>query len=97
MAKKAKKTEVETTPPVVEQPKVETPVMEKPLPKETKSTGPEDGWVIKDRMYYLMGNKSPLSYLVRGSAIYYWDENLGYERELKYTSCLLYTSPSPRD
>jgi len=86
MAKKAKKTEVETTPPVVEQPKVETPVMEKPLPKETKSTGPEDGWVIKDRMYYLMGNKSPLSYLVRGSAIYYWDENLGYERELKYTS-----------
>ena len=65
---------------------VETPVMEKPLPKEIKSTGPEDDWVIKDRMYYLMGNKSPLTYLVRGSAIYYWDENLGYERELKYTS-----------
>jgi len=86
MAKKAKKTEVEATPPVVEQPKVETPVMEKPSPKEIKSTGPEDGWVIKDRMYYLMGNKSPLTYLVRGSAIYYWDENLGYERELKYTS-----------
>ena len=62
------------------------PVMEKPLPKEIKSTGPEDGWVIKDRMYYLMGNKSPLTYLVRGSAIHYWDENLGYERELKYTS-----------
>jgi hypothetical protein len=86
MAKKAKKTEVETTPPVVEQPKVETPVMEKPLPKEIKSTEPQDSWVIKDRMYYLMGNKSPLTYLVRGSAIYYWDENLGYERELKYTS-----------
>ena len=86
MAKKAKKTEVEATPLVVEQPKVETPVVEKPSPKEIKSTGPEDGWIIKDRMYYLMGNKSPLTYLVRGSAIHYWDENLGYERELKYTS-----------
>jgi len=86
MAKKAKKTEVETTPPVVEQPKVEISVVEKPLPKEKKSTKPDNDWVVKDRMYYLMGNKSPLSYLVRGSAIYYWDEKLGYERELKYTS-----------
>ena len=33
-----------------------------------------------------MGNKSPLSYLIRGSAIHYWDEEKGYERELKYTS-----------
>jgi hypothetical protein len=86
MAKKAKNTETVETPKVVEQPKVETPVMEKPLPKEKKSTKPNNDWVVKDRMYYLMGNKSPLSYLVRGSAIYYWDEKLGYERELKYTS-----------
>jgi len=86
MAKKAKKTEVETTPPAVEQPKVETPVMEKPLPKEIKSTGPEDGWEIKDRMYYLTGNKSPLTYLIRGSNIFYFDEEAGYERELKHTS-----------
>ena len=42
MAKKAKKTEVETTPPVVEQPKVETPVLEKPLPNKDK-------WEVKDR------------------------------------------------
>jgi hypothetical protein len=86
MAKKQKTQKV--VEPLIEKDfeEVETPVMEKPLPKEIKSTGPEDGWVIKDRMYYLMGNKSPLSYLVRGSAIYYWDENLGYERELKYTS-----------
>ena len=86
MAKKQKTEKV--VEPLIEKDfkEVEAPVMEKPLPKEIKSTGPEDGWVIKDRMYYLMGNKSPLTYLVRGSAIYYWDENLGYERELKYTS-----------
>jgi len=85
MAKK-KETKTENVTHVEETEVNVTPVVEKPLPKEIKSTGPEDGWVIKDRMYYLMGNKSPLSYLVRGSAIYYWDENLGYERELKYTS-----------
>ena len=66
------------TPPVVEQPK--------PKKVETKSTNPEDNWEIKDRMYYLTGNKSPLTYLMRGSNIYYFDEEKGYERELKYTS-----------
>ena len=78
MAKKAKKTEVETTPPVVEQPKVETPVMETPKPKK-------DTWEIKDRMYYLTKGRSPLTYLIRGSNIFWFDEGKGYERELKYT------------
>jgi hypothetical protein len=55
MAKKAKKTEVETTPLVVEQPKVETPVMEKPLPKKKKDT-----WEIKDRVYYIKGDLLPI-------------------------------------
>ena len=79
MAKKAKKTEVETTPPVVEQPKVETPVMEKPLPKKKKDT-----WEIKDRVYYIKGDKKPLSQMIRSANIYWFDEELGYERELKY-------------
>ena len=79
MAKKAKKTETVETPKVVEQPKVETPVMEIPKPKK-------DTWEIKDRMYYLTGNKSPLTYLMRGSNVFYFDEEKGYERELKYTS-----------
>ena len=72
----------------VEVPVVETPVVETPKTKkvETKSTNPEDNWEIKDRMYYLTGNKSPLTYLMRGSNIYYFDEEKGYERELKYTS-----------
>jgi len=59
----------------------ETAKIEVAKPKNKK-----DDWIVKDRMYYLTGNKSPLSYLIRGSAIYYWDEKLGYERELKYTS-----------
>ena len=88
MAKKAKKTETVETPKVVEQPKVETPVMEIPKPKKEKpkSSKPEDNWEIKDRLYYLTGNKSPLTHLMRGSNVFYFDEEKGYERELKYTS-----------
>jgi len=41
---------------------------------------------MKDRMYYLTHNRSPLTYLIRGSNIFWFDEEKGYERELKYTS-----------
>jgi len=78
MAKK-QKTQVESTPQVVEQPKVETPVMEKPLPTKTKDT-----WEIKDRVYMLTGRKRPLSRIIKSTNIYYFDEEKGYERELKY-------------
>ena len=77
MAKKQKNTKVESTPQVVEQPKVETPVMEKPLPKT-------NSWEIKDRMYRLVGSKKPLSRMIRSANIYWFDEEKGYERELKY-------------
>ena len=69
-----------------------TQVVEQPKPVEQKKVEPkrklhpEDGWVIKDRMYNLKQGKSPLTYLIRGSNIYYFDEEKGYERELKYTS-----------
>ena len=75
----AKKKKVE-----VEEPQVET-VVETVVKKEIKNNSPEANWVMKDRMYYLLGNKSPLTYLIRGSNIYYFDEEKGYERELKYT------------
>jgi len=78
MAKK-QKTQVEPTPQVVEQPKVETPVMEKPLPKQKKDT-----WEIKDRVYYLKSGKNPLSYSIKSSDIFYFDKEKGYEREIKY-------------
>ena len=66
---------------------VETPVMETPQPKKVKPklTNPEDNWEIKDRMYYLKNGRSPLTYLIRGSNIHWFDEEKGYERELKYT------------
>jgi len=80
MAKKAK-TEVEPTPQVVEQPKVETPVMEKPLPKKKKDT-----WEIKDRQYFLKGQGKPLSYIIKSANVHWFDEEKGYERELKYCS-----------
>ena len=37
-------------------------------------------------MYYLTKGRSPLTYLIRGSNIFWFDEEKGYERELKYTS-----------
>ena len=89
MAKKQETKKVEVKEPQVQEVAVETaPVIKQPKSKkvETKSTNPEDNWEIKDRMYYLTGNKSPLTYLMRGSNIFYFDEEKGYERELKYTS-----------
>ena len=86
MAKKTKKTEVETTPQVVEQPKVETQVVEKPKPKrvEKKNTILKDGWELKDRIYRLTGSKKPISRSIRSANIHWFDEEKGYERELKY-------------
>ena len=77
MTKKTKETETVETPKVVEQPKVETPVMDIPKPKQ-------DTWKIKPRTYLLKGNKRPLSKMIRSANIYYFDEEKGYERELKY-------------
>ena len=62
---------------VVEQPKIV--VKEKPLPTPKKDT-----WEIKDRVYYLKGSKKPLSRMIRSANIYWFDEEAGYERELKY-------------
>ena len=41
-------------------------------------------WEIKDRIYYLKGNKKPLTRSIKSSNIYWFDEEKGYERELKY-------------
>jgi len=85
MAKKqTKKAEVEQ-PQAQEAMVVETPKVEvKPTPKKKK--GPEDGWEIKDRTYILRYDKKPLSRSIKAANIYYFDEEKGYERELKHTS-----------
>jgi len=66
---------------VMEQPIIETPKVE--VPKEpTKPTEPK--WEVKDRVYYLKGNKKPISRMIKSAGIYWFDEEKGYERELKW-------------
>ena len=85
MAKKQETKKVEVKEPQIkEEIMVETPVVEKPKRVEPTYKKSEDGWVIKDRMYRLKGSKKPLSRMVRSANIYWFDEEKGYERELKY-------------
>jgi hypothetical protein len=86
MAKKqTKKAAVKET--VVEQEVIE--VMEQPIIEapeiEVVKKPTQNKWEVKDRVYHLKG-KTPLSSLIKGSNIYYFDEEKGYERELKYCS-----------
>mgnify|MGYP003131932696 FL=1 len=66
---------VEETVVVEKQPKVEAPKIK---------AKPKDSWEIKDRIYYLKGSKKPLSYSIRASNLFWFDEEKGYEREIKY-------------
>ena len=66
---------------VVEQPKVE---IEKPKRVEKKNPILNDGWELKDRIYRLKGDKKPISRSVRSANIHWFDQEKGYERELKY-------------
>jgi hypothetical protein len=67
---------VEEQPVVKEQPKVKA--------FEVKTKPKENKWEIKDRFYYLKGDKKPLSKMIKSANIYWFDEEKGYERELKY-------------
>ena len=86
MSKKTKKVEVKE-PQVQEEVAVKTaPVVEQLKRKRTEPTykKTEDGWEIRDRIYRLKGDKKPLSRMIKSASIYYFDEEKGYERELKY-------------
>ena len=68
---------------------VETPVMEAPpVIKQPKRQEPKkqivDGWEVKDRVYRLRENRTPLTYTIKARGLYFFDEELGYEREIKY-------------
>ena len=79
MAKKqTKKTQVEQ-PEVKATNEMTQVVIEKKQPKK-------DTWEIKDRVYLLCNGKRPLSKSIRSSNIFWFDEEKGYERELKLTS-----------
>ena len=75
MAKKQKTQEVEV-------PVVETPVVATPKPKKVEPAKPS--WEVKDRIYYLTGNKKPLSKMIRSSNIF-WFDNEKALRDLSYT------------
>ena len=83
MAKKKKETIVEE--PMVEETVVmEKPVVETPKIKEVKPEPKKDKWEIKDRTYVLRNGTKPLSKSIKATNIYWFDEEKGYERELKY-------------
>jgi hypothetical protein len=81
MAKKATAETVEVAP---------QEVALKTAPKqEIKPTKPS--WEIKDRIYYLTGNKSPLTLTIPGKhtkkhALLYFDPKTGKQREIRYAT-----------
>jgi hypothetical protein len=76
MAKKQEtKQKIEETADIIEQ--LEKEAVKTPQVKEDK-------WEIKSRTYFLKGKKRPLSKMIKSTGIYYFDEEKGYERELKY-------------
>jgi len=62
-----------------------TPVMETPKPKRKDPVSKIiNDWEIKDRIYKLSGDKQPLTHWFKSKGLYWFDENLGYEREIMY-------------
>jgi len=58
-------------------------------PQKTVNVKPE--WEIKDRVYFLTGNKSPLTLKIPGRhtrkhALLYFDEESGKQREIRYAT-----------
>ena len=81
MAKK-KETKVEIKESQVE----ETVTVKEPVVKtpKIKVEPQEPKWEVKDRIYYLKGRQKPLSRSIRSSNLFWFDEEAGYEREIKY-------------
>ena len=59
------------------------PVMETPKPK-VKVEPKKPTWEIKDRVYLLKNGKTPLSKSLKSADVFWFDEEKGYEREIKY-------------
>jgi len=56
--------------------------MKKTKQKVAKAASPK--WEVKDRRYFLKDGRSPLSYIMKSKGLFYFDEELGYEREVAY-------------
>ena len=59
--------------------------IEEPVVAVKEQPKKKDSWEMKDRNYYLLRDLNPLTYTIRSRGIFYFDEEKGYERELKYT------------
>jgi len=83
MAKKVKAGEtVEVAP-------QETVVIEAPVKTQPKTTKPS--WEIKDRIYYLKGNKTPLTLTIPSRhtskhSLLYFDKESGVQKEIRYAT-----------
>jgi len=84
MAKKQETKKVEVKEPQIQEEVVvkTPPVIEQPKARERKK--PSNEWEVKDRIYLLKDGKKPLSRSIKSANIYWFDEEKGYERELKY-------------
>lgn len=51
-----------------------------------KQAAKTEAWAMKDRLYMLKNGKKPLTYTIKSKNIFWFDEEKGYERELKYTA-----------
>ena len=81
MAKNAKTTEV-----VVDKPQV---IKNQPIVK--KDPHPEDGWEIKDRQYFLVGQKTPLTYTLPSKhtqryPLMYFDPITGIQKTIRFAT-----------
>jgi hypothetical protein len=67
---------------------METKTKKQPKKVEVKNI---PDWEIKDRSYYLIGNNSPLTYVLKSKSsprkpLLWFDEKEGYNREIRYAS-----------
>ena len=94
MARKSKQAKVETAMSGAEAAKQRGFKMQKLQPAKTQrvtALGTKDAkskasdWQVKDRVYYLTGRKKPITRSIKSTNIHWFDEEKGYERELKYT------------
>jgi len=52
--------------------------------KTVKEMPPKPKWEMKDRIYRLKNGKTPVTATIKSRNLYWFDEEKGYEREIKY-------------
>ncbi len=55
-----------------------------PVVTNAEAVPAKPSWVVKDRLYELNLNAVPPVYILRSRQLFYFDESVGYEREIKY-------------